>query len=116
MTDDRWSKAFDFAQDTTKQVLTLSTGIIALTITFIKEIAGDAPESAMKFIEISWVLYLASILAGLLTLMALTGSLGELKEGSASVYERSIRIVAGLQLLCFLGGLVLTVVFGVKAL
>jgi hypothetical protein len=27
-------KAFDFAQDTTKQVLTLSSGIIALTVTF----------------------------------------------------------------------------------
>ncbi|KQT20825.1 hypothetical protein ASG31_16700 [Chryseobacterium sp. Leaf404] len=33
-------KAFDFAADTVKQLITLATGIIALTITFSKDILG----------------------------------------------------------------------------
>lgn len=38
-------KAFDFAQEVTKQLITLATGVIALTITFLTEvIATDSSD------------------------------------------------------------------------
>src|SRR5215468_10416340 len=66
-------KAFDFAADATKQILTLSTGILALTITFAKDILG-APGHWSRLLGWSWILYLISILCGVWTLLALTGS------------------------------------------
>ena len=46
-------KAFDFAQEIIKQVITLSAGIITGTITFFKDFAGpDAPPGAR--VMMSW--------------------------------------------------------------
>jgi len=38
-------KAFDFASDTTKQLITLSTAIVTLTVTFSKDIIGVGDNS-----------------------------------------------------------------------
>src|SRR5690242_1048270 len=58
MSGDTGAKAFDFAQDVTKQLITLSTGVIALTITFLKDVATKAPSGALDFLHIAWVLFL----------------------------------------------------------
>lgn len=112
--DDRRKRAFDFAQETTKQVITLSTGVLALTITFLKDIAKDAPEGATVWIHWAWGLYLASVFFGMVTLMTLTGNL-ERAEGTPSIYARNIVVPSAIQILTFVAGLALTLVFGVKA-
>lgn len=68
-------KAFDFASETTKQLLTLSTGIVALTITFAKDILIAVPFSAKLFLMAAWGVYVVSLLFGISTLMALAGEL-----------------------------------------
>jgi hypothetical protein len=110
----RIAKSFDFAMDLTKVLITLATGIVTITITFSKEIASKAPASAHKWIEIAWLLYLLSIVGGILALMAMTGSLDE--DESPSINKLDITCPAMGQFLLFGAAVALTIVFGTKAL
>ncbi len=73
-------KAFDFAADLTKQLITLSTAIITLTVTFSKDIIGKIDSSNRYLLLLSWIFFIISILLGLLTLMALTGNLDPIEK------------------------------------
>ncbi|MBL8182152.1 MAG: hypothetical protein JNL64_11155 [Blastocatellia bacterium] len=77
--DERSAKAFDFAADVSKQLITLATGIIAFTVTFNKDLLNTTPSSvnhtSVKFIVGAWGLYLLSIFCGLVSLFGLTGEL-----------------------------------------
>jgi hypothetical protein len=127
MSDDlseREKKAFDFAQEATKQLIALSTGVIALTITFLKDVVKKAPRGSATYIHAAWLLYLASIVFGIVTLLALTGSLGsatktQKKKGKdqheASIYAVHIRVASALQIVSFLSAVALTLVFGIRA-
>jgi hypothetical protein len=110
-------KAFDFAQETTKQVLTLSSGIIAITVTFLNGDLKTYPQSTRQLLEIGWALYLASILFGIVTLMALAGNLERPNQPNKqpSIYARNIVVPSILQLLTFLAAVALTAAFGWKA-
>src|SRR5687768_8878476 len=65
--------------DAAKQIITLSTGIIALTVTFLKDVFGLG--SAAGPATLPWTLYAAwfflglAVLAGLWTLLGVSGSL-----------------------------------------
>jgi hypothetical protein len=109
-------KAFDFAIDTSKQLLTLATGIIALTVTFARDVTGDTSGCADLLLAIAWGLYILSIVAGVGTLMTLTGNLERPQSADASIYAGNIKFFAGCQVGTFLLGIVLTVAFGVVAL
>jgi hypothetical protein len=67
--------AFEFARDTTKQLITLSSGIIAVTIIFAKDFVGKVDSSTQTWVLCAWGAFLVSVFFGLWTLMALTGSL-----------------------------------------
>ena len=78
--DERLKKAFDFYADATKQLITLSTAIIALMITFAKEIVKTMPASGKIPLMLGLVVYLVSIWFGLGTLLNLTGQLEPYKK------------------------------------
>jgi hypothetical protein len=115
---DQIKLAFAFAQDTTKQLLTLATGIIAVSITFAKDFVKEVPPGATPWAIAAWGCLLASVLFGLWALLALTGSLEPTGRPTAAVSIRgwNVRLPAALQILAFFGGLLLTVVFGVRSL
>lgn len=75
--DETQKKAFDFASDLTKQLITLSTAILTLMVAFTKDILINFHLSSLQrgILVLSWVLYLISICFGLLTYMAITGNL-----------------------------------------
>ena len=102
---------FEAARDSTKQFLTLATGIIALTATF----GGNFLSSAHTFYRfaalLAWFCLLFSVFFGLWTLLALTGTVAS-REKDATIWSRNVRRPALMQVLTFLAGLVLTVVFG----
>src|SRR5947209_6582475 len=112
--DDRQTKAFDFAQETTKQLLTLATGVLALTITFLKDITKNAPHSAQKWLHIAWILYLASAVFGVFTLSMLSGNLA--KRDEPDIYAWNIRGPSIAQYVTFLVAIGFTINFGIKAL
>jgi hypothetical protein len=96
----------------TKQLLTLASGIIALTITFLKDVVADRGASAQGWIQAAWIVYLVSIVFGVLTLMSLTDNIAR----DRSIFAIETRIVSACQIVTFTAALVLTVVFGFEAL
>ena len=113
--DDQTKTAFASASDTSKQLIALATGLLALEITFAKEVIVRLDAVAKCLIGTSWVLLLLSVVAGVWTLLALAGTLGQTTVPTAqSIFGRNVRVPAILQILLFLGGLILTVWFGVR--
>jgi hypothetical protein len=110
--NERRRKAFDFASDTSKQLITLATGIIAITITFAKDLLEIGEATAL--LVWAWVVYLFSILSGVWTLMALTGELERREEGKEepSIRGGNVTLPATLQILSFCAGTLLIVIFG----
>lgn len=120
--DPRTEKAFDFASETTKQLITLATGVLALTITFAKDVIGSVSAVGLWLLGISWGLYIFSLIAGIMTLQCLTGELGRLPAGAAatgsppSIYTKGVKTVAVSQCALFIAATVLIVVFAIVSL
>jgi len=120
--DEQIKQAFDFARDTTKQLITLSTGIIALTVTFSKDVFHNPSGLPLKLLVGSWFSFLISVCLGVWTLLALTGTLEPMPKSPAqngagpnppSIRGSNVTIPSLLQIIAFLAGLALTVWFGV---
>ena|ERR1700682_403747 len=113
--DDRLKKAFDFSADLTKQLITLATGIITLTITFSKEFLNhNAPRALVYW---AWYCFLASVAMGIMTLSALTGNLdAKDKTKPLTIYASNIVFFSVAQFLTFGAGLVLTVLFAARSI
>lgn len=128
-------KAFDFAADVTKQLITLSTAIITITITFSKDIVNFVDTSVKNYLLWAWILFIATVFFGIWTLLALTGNLQPLKkeknnddaseskknnvndyESECSINSINIRIPSMLQILCFIIALIFTIVYGFHSL
>jgi len=107
--DEHVSKAFDTAQDASKQLLTVATGIVIITITFFEDFGQHAPFSAKVLLAISWISYSISILCGIFTLQTLAGNL---QKNVLSIYQFNTRFFSITQIAAFLIALTLTVVAG----
>ena len=115
--DERQKLAFEYAQEVCKQLIGLSTGIIALTITFSKDFVGKVPQSDRWLAIGAWVGLLLSIICGIWTMLAITGTLEQSEEKvPISIRGKNVTIPATLQVSLFLGGLLMTVLFGIIAL
>ena len=106
-------KAFDFAQESTKQILTLSTAILTLTITFQRDIVGPAAAGDRWILTVAWIAYLVSIGFGLATLLNLAGNLEKPTNDTPSIYRPSIILFSVLQVLTFSVGMLFTLWFGI---
>jgi hypothetical protein len=110
------SKPFDYAQDVTKQLITLSTGVVTVTVAFVGTIAPDAPSSGRVALYIAWGLFGLTILAGVATLLNLTGRVGSAdKDGSKGIDDLGIRFFAIAQIALFVLAMVGTIYFGVRS-
>ena len=102
--DERDRLAFEFARDTTNQLLTLSTGVVALTITFASDFVGGVSPWVRVLAVLSWACLLLSILFGLLTLLAweaavwLSGVPSYLVPGPVAIIAAFLADPAGLLL------------------
>ena len=110
--DEVTQKAFDFASDLTKQLITLSTAILTLTAVLTKLIFERVPKRMMPTLRAAWMFYLASILFGIAHLMALTGTLARPPSGkltAESIYGSNARIHSLGQVITFLLGTILII-------
>lgn len=111
--DDQIKKAFELAVELSKQLIALSTGIIALTITFREKIAASSYKP-LKLLGVAWLLYLASVICGIWHLMALTGTLAA--STPASLKGFNVRIPVALEITSFVLGTVLITLYGVRSM
>ena len=112
-------KAFDFAEETTKQLITIAAAVLTLTITFVKELVGDVSGWSKYALGVTWFLSILSIVAGLTTLGALTAELepaigqGNDSASNPSIRSRDVVVYSKAQGVLFLGGMVSLFVFGI---
>jgi len=105
-------KGVDLIVEVTKQLLTLSTGILTLTVTFAKYLKESGGVVSIGFLKAAWVLYLLCILFGIWTLMAVAGSMVPV-TGNPPGNVDSARLPAALQIGSFFLGTVCIVLVGV---
>lgn len=111
-------RSFDLISEITKQVLALSTGVVALSVTFLTDVAQDAGETARILLGSSWVAFALAIVFGMLTLMAAAGlqrDAGQNGAATPTINAGNLRFLGGVQLLFFAVGMVLLLVAGILA-
>ncbi len=112
--DDQTKAAFASAAESSKQMIALSTGLLALEITFAKSLLSAVSGKGKWLLGSSWIVLLLAVVAGVWTLLALTGSLSAAKTPTpGTILDSNVRIPAFIQVLLFLFGLGLTVAFGI---
>jgi len=111
---------FESANDLAEQLITLATGILALSVTFAKEILNNSAPVITWPLKLAWVTYLLSICFGIWTMMALTGMIFKVTENPDAyrsvTYGANVGIPAFLQILMFILGTALLIVYGAKML
>ena len=103
------------------QILTLSTTLIAFTVTFADKFGvratKESPLTAPPELQWAWGLYFLSIVFGLWATMAIVGTMTASEAGPPVTPGRdSIKLPAILMILAFLAALVLTVLAGRRVL
>ena len=101
-----WRKsAFDLAADSTKQLITVATGVVAATGLLSKDLEGWA----RAFAGFSWGAYTLSVLCGLFVLYNMSGTMFDSARtwGQPDLYEKGITDFSIGQLVLFLVGTLL---------
>ena len=100
--DEREKKTFDFAGDVTKQIITLSIGILTLCIAFTDKLLPSSASSHVWLMFVALFLFTVSILSGILTLLKLTGNLAKNPTAEDShIYDCGTRLFSICQLSAF---------------
>jgi hypothetical protein len=101
----------------TGQVITISSGLLAFTVTFAEKFTPKdhalVPPTALK---LSWLCFVLAIFTGFFTLMAITGTLNELDQGNTETNPKrtNIRVPATIMFALFFFGIALLIVAGWK--
>jgi hypothetical protein len=106
-------QAFSFAKDVAIQFITISSAIIGVTITFLKDF--ERPESKWRYLLVlTWLLLFASIFFGYLDLLSLTGTLAA--TPAPTEISDDIRSLAFWQESLFGAGMLMLMLYGLFAL
>jgi hypothetical protein len=101
--------AKDYARTAITQVLTLSSGILGISITFAKNINSS---HIPGLLEAAWLLYIGAIFFSILCLLALTG----IVMAQKTLNSWGLRLFWIAQLLTFFVGTVLFVIAGIQSI
>jgi hypothetical protein len=111
MMNDAVKLGFEFARDLSNQLITLSTGLLAFTVTFSKDSMKTLPRRTIYVLGTAWGLHLLSIAFGILAVMALTGTVLVPLDADNPIGSNA-RWPAGVQIITFLIGTLLLIVYG----
>jgi hypothetical protein len=110
-----WRKpSFDFLADSTKQLITVATGVVTATVLFSKDLDSDSRTWALA----AWVALTFSVLLGISALFNMSGNLHNTAQGKYSapnVMAFGIRFFSICQIAAFLLGISFVIVFGYYA-
>lgn len=115
--DEQLKLGFEFAKDLHEQLITLSTAIIAVTITFLKDFGSGSRGRGFVCVKIAWIFFIVSIVFGVVSLMKIAGLLMPSVDGLALTgIDSWTRRLAGAQVIAFFLGTALLIVHGFIAL
>jgi ABC-type uncharacterized transport system permease subunit len=111
-------QAYKSASDLTIQLITLATGILALSITFMRDvIKSNSPTWALKG---AWVILLLSVCFGVWTLMGITGSIfnvvSDPEKFKTETYGMNVILPSSLQITSFVTAIILLIIFCARTL
>ena len=114
---DTTEKAFANASETSKLLITLSTGIIAFTIAFLDKTAFFKPSSGCEkiILLVSWIIFLASAVVGIWTQLALTDVLEpklKVEPFTPTIRSLKVKIPFRIQATTFVAGVIMIVLYG----
>jgi hypothetical protein len=111
--DDHAAQAYSFAQETVKQVVALSTGIIAVTVALLGSLKSAAPHGTLWILHVAWVSGAVSAICGVLVLMMLTGDMGQRTlPGARAIYRQPIAMLYLVEFAAFIVAVGFTTAFG----
>lgn len=114
--DDQVKAAFTSATETVKNTLTLSSAVLTVSVAFVKDINKDPTNLQVWVLEASWVFLFLAIVAGMVALMAITGTLAKSHSLTGdSLYSVNIQRPMAAALALFLLGLALTATYGMQS-
>lgn len=105
--------AFTAAQEVCKQVIAIASGLVAITVAFIKDLK-EVSGGGLADLHDAWICAGISVFFALLTLMTLTGMLSDKHVKADGIYQTPAQQFAGLMLLAFLCTLGFTIAFGLN--
>ena len=107
-------EGYKLAADLAKQIITLSTAVVTVTVTFAKEFKTGAALSVPVTLQISWLCAAFAIIFALWTLMSITGTLiqRDRELPDSNVTDSNIRLPAFLMISAFLASILLTMFAG----
>ena len=105
-------KSLDFTLEWSKQIITLSTGIVVLSATFLSDMPSIKIGS-VNLLRISWGLFIVSILFGIVVIGGLIAQLNQGKPEKINAFANPIRISSLIQIISFIGGLILFAIFAI---
>lgn len=115
---ERRKLAFDFARDCAKQLITLSTAIVTLTITFSNGLLQTVSDWTWMILGLAWFTYFVSIGGGLLHLFAMTEALEPPPDQAlvpASIRSPLSLRAALVQQVAFAVATALVIIFGIAS-
>lgn len=111
-------KSFDYANEALKLLLTLATGVLAFTLTFMKDMIGENPIQYTACLYWSWGLLVSSIAFCLLGIFAIIGTANDIGANSTnsteSVYSSNITFPSILAIFFFVSGMIFMIIFTLK--
>jgi hypothetical protein len=107
-----WRKqSFDFASDSTKQLITIATGVVTATVLFSKDL-----DSLSRWLALAaWIVLTISVLSGVAALLNMSGNLNNAADGEypvPSVNAYGIKFFSRAQIAFFGLGIILVFIFG----
>lgn len=103
--------AFQSASELSRLFITVAAGILALSVSFARDILKNPTRTQVSLLSTSWSLYLSSIIFGFWSLMALTGSLEDISQPLTQI-ETNARIPATIQVILFVVATVFFIICG----
>lgn len=115
---DTTEKSFEYASDSSKLLITLSTGVIAFMIAFLDKDASMKPETSCEkvILIISWIVFLSSAIVGVWTQLAFTDILEpgtKPNPFNPTIRDKKIKTPFRSQIILFALGILMTVVYGI---
>ncbi len=101
--DERTTNTFEFAKESTTQLIGLATGVMALTITFASDLMPAGRTGCIWMMKVAWILYFISIVGGVWMLLAMTGTLckGPATLNHSHLFASNIRLPSFVQIIAF---------------
>lgn len=108
--------AFELATEHAKQLITISTGVLAISISFLMQERRALRRKG--WLIATWIAHAVSTIAGVFAMSALTGQLAPMRptEEVVTGIASSARFWAALQVVSFLFGTITITVFGFRIL